>query len=97
MCSATSATTRSVKPLVKPVFVEGGSRAQASGPGMFYPTAKRDTVVKEGDVIVAIANAEVNSVKEFDAAVAKMDKNKPINLLLRRGEWAQYALIRPVK
>nr|WP_315238370.1 DegQ family serine endoprotease [uncultured Albidiferax sp.] len=53
--------------------------------------------VKEGDVIVAIANAEVNSVKEFDAAVAKMDKSKPINLLLRRGEWAQYALIRPVK
>nr|WP_315202219.1 DegQ family serine endoprotease [uncultured Albidiferax sp.] len=53
--------------------------------------------VKEGDVIVAIANAEVNSVKEFEAAVAKMDKNKPINLLLRRGEWAQYALIRPVK
>ncbi len=53
--------------------------------------------VKEGDVIVAIANAEVNSVKEFEAAVARMDKNKPINLLLRRGEWAQYALIRPVK
>ena len=53
--------------------------------------------VKEGDVIVAIANAEVSSVKEFEAAVAKMDKNKPINLLLRRGEWAQYALIRPVK
>ena len=53
--------------------------------------------VKDGDVIVAIANAEVNSVKEFDAAVAKMDKNKPINLLLRRGEWAQYALILPVK
>ncbi len=53
--------------------------------------------VKQGDVIVAIANAEVGSVKEFEAAVAKMDKNKPINLLLRRGEWAQYALIRPVK
>jgi serine protease Do len=53
--------------------------------------------VKQGDVIVAIANTEVGSVKEFEAAVAKMDKNKPINLLLRRGEWAQYALIRPVK
>ncbi|WP_367849007.1 DegQ family serine endoprotease [Rhodoferax sp. WC2427] len=53
--------------------------------------------VKEGDVIVAIANAEVGSVKEFEAAVAKMDKSKPINLLLRRGEWAQYALIRPLK
>ena len=44
-------TAHAVKPLAKPIFVEGGSRAQASGPGMFYPTAKRDTVVKEGDVI----------------------------------------------
>ncbi len=53
--------------------------------------------VRQGDVIVAIANAEVGNVKEFEAAVAKMDKNKPVNVLLRRGEWAQYALIRPVK
>nr|WP_315234553.1 DegQ family serine endoprotease [uncultured Albidiferax sp.] len=53
--------------------------------------------VKEGDVIVAIANTEVNNVKEFEAAVAKMDKSKPVNLLFRRGEWAQYALIRPAK
>ena len=30
-------------------------------------------------------------------AVAKMDKSKPVNLLFRRGEWAQYALIRPAK
>ena len=27
--------------------------------------------------------------------LAKADKNKPINVLYRRGEWAQYALIRP--
>jgi serine protease Do len=48
-------------------------------------------------VIVAIANTEVGSVKEFDAVVAKLDKNKAVNLLFRRGEWAQYALIRPAK
>ena len=53
--------------------------------------------VKEGDVIVAIANTEVSSVKEFEAAVAKIDKTKAVNLLFRRGEWAQYALIRPLK
>jgi len=53
--------------------------------------------VREGDVIVAIANVEVNTVKDFEAAVAKMDKSKPVNLLFRRGEWAQYALIRPGK
>lgn len=53
--------------------------------------------VREGDVIVAIANVEVNTVKDFEAAVAKIDKSKPVNLLFRRGEWAQYALIRPGK
>ena len=51
--------------------------------------------IREGDVIVAVANAEVTSVKEFEAAVAKVDKNKPVNVLFRRGELAQFALIRP--
>ena len=53
--------------------------------------------VREGDVIVAIANTEVTSVKEFDAALAKLDKSKAANVLLRRGELAQYVLIRPVR
>ncbi len=53
--------------------------------------------LREGDVIVAIANAEVGSVKEFEAAVGKVDKSKPVNVLFRRGEWAQYALIRPAR
>ena len=51
--------------------------------------------LREGDVIVAIANMEIASVKEFDAAVTKIDKTKPINVLFRRGDWAQYTLIRP--
>lgn len=51
--------------------------------------------LREGDVILAISNVEVANVKEFDAALAKADKAKPINVLFRRGEWAQYALIRP--
>ena len=53
--------------------------------------------LREGDVIVAIANLEVNSVKEFDAALAKLDKSKVANVLFRRGELAQYALIRPMR
>jgi serine protease Do len=53
--------------------------------------------LREGDVIVAIANAEVTNVKEFEAAVGKIDKSKPVNVLFRRGEWAQYALIRPAR
>ena len=67
--------------------------------------AKVDTVegagaragLREGDVIVAIANTEVASVKEFEAAVAKADKTKTINLLFRRGELAQFAIVRPAR
>lgn len=50
--------------------------------------------LREGDVIVAIANTEVGNVKEFEAAIGKVDRSKPVNVLFRRGEWTQYALIR---
>ena len=51
--------------------------------------------LRDGDVILTVANAEVASVKEFEAVVAKQDKNRAISLLIRRGEWAQYVVIRP--
>ena len=50
--------------------------------------------LRQGDVILAIGNVEVASVKEFEAVVAKLDKSKAINVLFRRGEWTQYALIK---
>jgi serine protease Do len=50
--------------------------------------------LRQGDVILAIGNVEVASVKEFETVVAKLDKNKSINVLFRRGEWTQYALIK---
>jgi len=53
--------------------------------------------LREGDVIIAIANSEITNAKEFDAALAKLDKSKTVNVLLRRGELAQYVLIRPVR
>jgi serine protease Do len=53
--------------------------------------------IREGDIIVAIGNVEISSVREFDAAVAKIDKSKPVPVLLRRGELATYALIRPAR
>ena len=51
--------------------------------------------LREGDVILTVANTEVGSVKEFESVVAKQDKNRPVSLLIRRGEWAQYVVIRP--
>ncbi|HVZ45331.1 MAG TPA: DegQ family serine endoprotease [Ramlibacter sp.] len=51
--------------------------------------------IQEGDIIVAIGNTDVRSVREFDAVIAKVDKTKPVPVLLHRGELATYALIRP--
>ena len=53
--------------------------------------------LREGDVIIAIANTEITNTKEFEAALAKLDKSKAVNVLLRRGELAQYVLIRPAR
>ena len=53
--------------------------------------------IREGDIIVAIGNTEISGVREFDAVVAKVDKSKPIPVLLRRGELATYLLIRPAR
>jgi serine protease Do len=53
--------------------------------------------IHEGDIIVAIGNTEIGSVKDFDTVIAKVDKTKPIPVLLRRGELATYLLIRPAR
>ncbi len=75
----------------KELKIKGGVKVDAAVEG-----AARSGV-REGDVIVAIANVEVANVKEFDAAITKIDKSKPVNILFRRGEWAQYAVIRPTR
>ena len=37
------------------------------------------------------------SSKRAQAVLAKVDRTKPVNVLFRRGEWTQYALIRPAR
>jgi serine protease Do len=51
--------------------------------------------LREGDVIVAVGNVEVASQRDFELAIARADKSKPVVVQFRRGEFAQYALIRP--
>ncbi len=51
--------------------------------------------LREGDVIVSVANTEITDAKQFEATLAKLDKSKPLNVLFRRGELAQFVLIRP--
>jgi serine protease Do len=51
--------------------------------------------VREGDVIVTIDNVEVVSAKQFDAAAGKLDKSRPVTLLVRRGDTANFLILRP--
>ncbi len=75
----------------KELKIRGGVKVDAATEG----SARAG--LREGDVITQVANQEVQSVKDFDAVVARLDKGKPVSILFRRGEWAQYALIRPVR
>jgi serine protease Do len=53
--------------------------------------------IQEGDVILALANIETPNVQTLEALTAKLDRSKPVSLLIRRGEWAQYTVIRPTR
>ena len=52
--------------------------------------------LREGDVIVTLDNTEVSDAKQFNALVVKADKTRPISVMVRRGEWTNYLVIRPV-
>jgi serine protease Do len=51
--------------------------------------------LREDDVIVSVANEQIKHLKSLEAVLAKQDLSKPLSVLFRRGEWAQYTVIRP--
>ncbi len=73
----------------KELKLRGGVRVDA----VAEPAARAG--IQEGDVILALANVETPTAQAFDAMVAKLDRNKTVSVLIRRGEWAQYTVIRP--
>ncbi len=73
----------------KELKIKSGVRIEAASEG----SARAG--LREGDVIIAVGNTEVTSPRELEAALAKHDKKKSLNVLFRRGEWTQFAVIRP--
>jgi serine protease Do len=53
--------------------------------------------LREGDVILSLDNTEIGSAKQFETVVSKLDKNKPVNVLVRRGDTVNYVVIRPAR
>ena len=51
--------------------------------------------VREGDVILSIDNTEIADGKQFSAVAGKAEKAKTVTLLVRRGDWTNYIVIRP--
>ncbi|MFV0679664.1 DegQ family serine endoprotease [Ottowia sp.] len=51
--------------------------------------------LREGDVILSVSNTEIANVREFEAAIAKADRSRAINMLVQRGELVQFILVRP--
>ncbi len=51
--------------------------------------------LRPGDVILAVDNVEVADVKQYAAAAAKAEKLKSVSLMVRRGEWVNYLVLKP--
>ncbi|OYU98674.1 MAG: serine peptidase, partial [Burkholderiales bacterium PBB5] len=53
--------------------------------------------LREGDVILQLDNTEIADVKQFLAVAAKAEKSRAVSVMVRRGEWVNYLVIRPVR
>jgi serine protease Do len=51
----------------------------------------------EGDVILAIDNTEVADVKQFLAVAASAEKSRAVSVMVKRGEFVNYLVIRPTR
>lgn len=51
--------------------------------------------LREGDVILTLDNTEITDLKQFLAVASKAEKSRAVSVMLRRGEWVNYLVIRP--
>jgi serine protease Do len=51
--------------------------------------------LREGDLILRVDNVDVSDAAQFRSLMAKAEKSKQINLLVRRGNATNYLLLRP--
>jgi len=53
--------------------------------------------IRENDVVLSVDNVEITSVKQFEGVMAKLDKAKPVTMLVQQGNLAKFLIIKPVR
>ena len=71
--------------------VKGGIRIESAD----GPAARAG--LREGDLLLSIDNTELATAKQFEGIVAKLDKVKPVTVLVRRGDTVRFVILRPGK
>ncbi len=51
--------------------------------------------ISEGDIILAANDTDITSPEQFSKVVAGLDKNRPVGLMVRRGEQTQWVAVKP--
>ena len=51
--------------------------------------------VREGDIVLSLGNTEITDAKQFATVAARVEKDRAVSVLVRRGEWVNYLVIRP--
>ena len=53
--------------------------------------------VREGDIVLSLDNTEISDTRQFATVAARAEKQRAISVLVRRGEWVNYLVIRPAR
>ncbi len=51
--------------------------------------------LREGDIVLSVNNVDVTDARQFNTLVARGDRNRPLSLLVRRGDWVNFVIVRP--
>lgn len=74
--------------------------SSAEGEGVLVESVDSGSVAAEvglrfGDIILSLGGKEIKSVEDFAAAVKRVKKNRPVRMLIRRGDSLMYLAFTP--
>ncbi len=75
----------------KELKVRGGVRVES------VDGAAARAGLRDGDVILSMDNTEITDLKQFATISARVEKSRAVSVMVRRGEWTNYLVIRPTR